>query len=148
MGVAISRTAMPAEEELRKRGTPGLQEGGYRIKRVVWTLGPDDDPSGGGRLIDLDAVVEPDPRDLMIPDYDTGWGIEPLEHPVYSTQPMHKRRFRKALRIIVDEQPRVGGGSRGSRGRGGDSRDREAGGEGGPTMAASYAHCMAQVANR
>ncbi len=141
--------------ELRQRGTSEMQEGkgGCRIKRVVWTLGPDEDRNSGGRLIDLDAE-EPDPRDLMIPDYTTGWGVEPLEHPVYKTQPVERRRFRKALRIIVNEQP-----SRQTpmqlRGRPSAAAKAQAHATGTDTSVADdasvadvYTRCMAKVASR
>lgn len=144
MGNGISVRKMA--EGIRHRSTKQMQEGEGRIKRVVWTIGPDEDRNSGGRLIDLDAD-EPDPRDLMIPDYITGWGIEPLEHPVYETQPMERRRFRKPLKIIVSVQPReMTLRPRGER----PAKARERSSEAAPLkgVAAVYTHCMATVASR
>jgi len=50
---------------------------------VRWTIGTTHDD-------DLDAE---DIRARMVPDYETGWGLEEAGHPVYRTQPMNRRRF-------------------------------------------------------
>ena len=69
---------------------------------VTWTLGTDN-CSRSENINDTKF----DPRHLMIPDYESGWGLEPLGHLVYATQPVYKRRYRQPLDLVVTIQPRA-----------------------------------------
>lgn len=79
---------------------------GSHIRRVVWVIGPDEDDADTGWCEDVNQE-DFDRRLLMVPDYGTGWGIEPVGHSVYRTQPPTHRKYKTPVSIFIAEQPKA-----------------------------------------